>query len=69
MSATEPTDKRVLFATLSNGQRIYLVTLVGGVANGLQSLCSGNVTYRGGEKYVRGEDDRYYHEPQAGARS
>lgn len=55
--------------TLSNGLHIYRVTLVGGPADGQTSICSHDTVWAFGEKYVRGADDRYYHEPKAGGKN
>jgi hypothetical protein len=52
--------------TLAGGLPIYRVKLVGGPANGQTSIASHDTVWAFGEKYVRGADDRYYHEPKAG---
>jgi hypothetical protein len=55
--------------TLSGGLHIYRVKLVGGPADGQTSIASHDTVWAFGEKYVRGADDRYYHEPKAGGKN
>ncbi len=55
--------------TLSNGLKIYKVSLWGGPCHGMLSYCSGDVVYQDGEKYVRGKDNFYHHKPKAGGKS
>ncbi len=57
---------RKFYKRLSNGLKLYEVKLVGGPADHGVSLCSGNVVWQAGAKYIRGKDDRYYYEPEAG---
>jgi hypothetical protein len=54
---------------LPNGLKLYQVKLVNGPANGGVSLCSGDIVWQAGAKYVRGKDDRYYYEPEAGGKN
>lgn len=57
---------RKLHSELQNGLKLYRVKLVNGPAHNRESLCSGDIVWQAGAKYVRGKDDLYYHEPEAG---
>jgi hypothetical protein len=67
MAPTTVTNREHI-RTLPNGLKLYRVKLVGGPANGQRSVCSHDTVWLAGEKYVRGRDDLYYHEPKAGGK-
>lgn len=52
------------YSTLPNGMKIFKVRLVGGPYDGTTGLCSHDTVIKGGERYLRGDDDRYYHTPE-----
>lgn len=48
---------------LPSGMQLYRVKLVGGPYDGAETLVSHDVAFHGGERYVRGPEDLYIHDP------
>jgi hypothetical protein len=55
---------RTPYKKLGNGMTLYKVQLVGGPHDGVESLCTHDTVYHGGERYTRDAEDRYVWNPE-----
>jgi hypothetical protein len=65
----ETNENRVRMDKKIGGLTVYRVKLKGGPSDGLWTIVSHDTAYVSGEKYERGENNLYIHEPKAGGRN